>query len=231
MAQRVPRTPLAWCANRTRSLVRFTRFTVQNFALMKYVQYVRPLRVEKGKVTVITPTYRRLDKLKEAMACVRSQTYPRWEHIIVSDGFDPQVQNLVASVADAAVQYHHTRHISVMGNYQRNTALLYATGEFVLYLDDDNLIEPHCLATMVSGFQSDDIGYVVAPIRYGGGMKQPKPGFRYREIDLLNYMVRRRLVERVGGQSADHSADYFLIDKIRRISQGAHLDVVIGHHR
>jgi glycosyltransferase involved in cell wall biosynthesis len=231
MAQAVARTPLQWLSNRARSLIRFTRFMVQNFALMQYVKLVRPLVVVKGKVTVITPTYRRLDKLKEAMACVRSQTYPHWEHIIVSDGFDQDVQDLVRSVGNAAVQYHHTRHISVMGNYQRNKALLYATGEFILYLDDDNLIEPHCLETMVAGFESDDIGYVVAPIRYGKGLKEPKPGFRYREIDLLNYMVRRRLVERVGGQSVDHSADFFLIDKIRSITRGVHLDVVIGHHR
>ncbi len=86
---------------------------------------------------------------------------------------------------------------------QRSQSLEYtATGEFILYLDDDNIIYPGCLATMVGAFTSDDIGYVVCPIRYGRGIMAPPKPFCHQQIDLLNYMVRRRLVEKVWGQNS-----------------------------
>jgi glycosyltransferase involved in cell wall biosynthesis len=118
-----------------------------------------------------------------------------------------------------------------MGNYQRNLALTYATGEFVLYLDDDNIIYPNCLEDMTRGFSSTEVGYVVCPIRYGEGFVRPRPGFGHEEIDLLNFMIRRQLVVRAGGQNSRYSADYHLISDVARTSSGVFLETMIGHHR
>jgi len=62
-------------------------------------------------------------------------------------------------------------------------------------------------------------------------IKNPQKGFVYREIDLLNYMVRRRLVEKVWGQCVHAIADYILIDEIRAISKGNYIEEYIGDHR
>jgi cellulose synthase/poly-beta-1,6-N-acetylglucosamine synthase-like glycosyltransferase len=109
--------------------------------------------------------------------------------------------------------------------------LRHASGEFVLYLDDDNIIYPNCLETMVAGFSGPDVGYVVCPIHYGTGVMRPTPLFKHEEIDLLNYMVRRPLVERVWGQSFRQSADYYLVRDVSRIAKGVFLETLIGHHR
>lgn len=217
--------------NRFRSASRYCRFMLQNYPLMAYVKYVRPKIYSPGKVTVVTATYNRPQVLREAIESVRSQTYEHWEHIIVSDGRDRRVESLVESFSDARIRAFHTSRLPTMGNYQRNVALLYATGELMIFLDDDNIIYPHCLQTMVQGFGSPSVGYVVCPIRYGDTVKRPGPGFRYREIDLLNYMVRRTLVETVWGQRVHANADYLLIRDIARVSDGVYMDEFIGHHR
>jgi glycosyltransferase involved in cell wall biosynthesis len=216
---------------RIKSVLRFLRFAVRNYPLLAYVKYIRRAPVRPGVVTIVTATYNRPDLLRQAIESVRAQTYPHWEQIVVSDGPDPRVDDVVASYGDPRLRSVHTARLAVMGNYQRNYALRYATGEFVLYLDDDNVIYPDCLRVMVNGFTSDDVGYVVSPIRYGEGEMRPAPGFTHEEVDLLNYMVRRRLVERVWGQNVRYAADYFLIRAIARVSQGVFLDEVIGHHR
>jgi glycosyltransferase involved in cell wall biosynthesis len=221
----------SWLRRRLRSASRFSRFMVQNTALMTYIKYFQRKTYEPGRVTVITATYNRPDKLREAIESVRAQTYQNWEQIIVSDGPDPRVDALVREIGDPRVRSFSTSRLPVMGNYQRNYALKHATGEFVLYLDDDNIIYPHCLQTMVAGFDSEQIGFVVSPIHYGDTIKDPQPGFAYREIDLLNYMVRRRLVEKVGGQRVHAIADYLLIRDIAAISKGNFLKELIGHHR
>jgi cellulose synthase/poly-beta-1,6-N-acetylglucosamine synthase-like glycosyltransferase len=150
----------------------------------------------------------------------------------VSDGADARVDALVAGYGDPRIRAYRTRRVGWWGNHQRNSALKFATGELVLFLDDDNVLYPNCLETMVRAFSSPEIGYVVCPVRFGeSGILAPRPSFGAAEIDLLNYMVRRPLVERVWGQGARHAADFVLIDRIRRLSQGRFVDVIIGHHR
>lgn len=215
-----------------RSAIRYIRFQVQNSLLLGYLKLRGQKNHAPGKVTIITPTYRRIEKLKEGIQCVLDQSYENWEQIIVSDGYDKDVAELVEGLRNKKIAYHYTFPLHVMGNYQRNYALKFATGEFVLYLDDDNIIYEDCLKIMTQGFTSEEIGYVVCPIHYGNGIKAPKHPLRHREVDLLNYMVRRSLVVKVWGQPVHGSADFFLIDKISRLSKGNYLnDAIVGHHR
>ena len=149
------------------------RFRLLNTALMARVTYLRRVAEVPGRVTVITATYNRPALLAEAIDSVRSQKYSHWEQIVVSDGRDDRVPALVARYGDSRITSYHTSRLAVMGNYQRNFALQYATGEFVLYLDDDNVLYPDALAVMVKGFTAPDIGYVVCPIRYRARVLRP----------------------------------------------------------
>jgi glycosyltransferase involved in cell wall biosynthesis len=225
----VLRGPLA---KRSQAAFRAARFFTKNYPLMAYLRLTSRLRQSiNGRVSVITPTYKRLAMLKEAVESVRAQTHPDWEHLIVADGHDVEVEDYIANLKDERIRYHYTWPMRIMGNYQRNYALRFATGEYVLYLDDDNIIYPECLASMTAGFVDSEVGYVIAPIRYGGGTMRPAPPVRFGEIDLLNYMLRTRFAVRVGGQNRHFGADYYLIDKVSQISKGNFIDVIVGHHR
>src|SRR5688572_17516758 len=212
--------------------LRLMRFIVQNHPLIAYRRWVNPNPIVPGRVTVITATYNRPKELRAAIGYVRAQSYQNWEQIIVSDGPDPRVRALVAEFGDPRIHACYTNRFPTVGNYQKNYALRYATGEFVLYFDDDNIIFPHCLETMARGFISDDIGYVICPIQYGDKrrgaqdvvvVKHPKPGFRHREIDQLNYMIRRPLVERAWGLRFHGAADFLLINRVAGLSRGTYL--------
>jgi len=210
----------------------YLRFIVQNFILMSIVRFRSiVLPQQNGMVTIITPTYKRLDKLKEAISSVLNQSYSHWEHIIVSDGYDQKVKDYIESTGDPRIKYYSTFKLNIWGNYQRNYALKHANGEYVLYLDDDNILFADGLKNMVEAFSPNEIGYVIAPIIYGNDMMNPDLDFMHGEIDLLNFMIKRNLVEKVGGQNMHNSADYFLISEIKKISKGKKIDVVIGHHR
>lgn len=98
-------------------------------------------------------------------------------------------------------------------------------------MDDDNIIYNECLSHMVNSFTSKKIGYVIAPILYGDAILYPNFPFRFGNVDLLNYMVRRKLVEKIWGQNMHGCADLFLIQKISAISRGNNISKIIGHHR
>lgn len=44
-------------------------------------------------------------------------------------------------------------------------------------------------------------------------------------------MVKRELVEKIGGQNMHGCSDLFLIQKIANISKGSYIDAIIGYHR
>ncbi len=216
-----------------RTALRFARYHAQNLALMARVRFVDRQPAVPGRVTLVTPTHRRLAQLREAIESVLAQGYQDFEQLVIADGHDASARDLVRSFADERIRYHHTRPFHVSGNYQRNFALRFATGEFVMYLDDDNVIYPHCLATMVKGFEREGAGFVVGAIHYGAERRvmTPTPAFKVQQIDTLSFMVRRELVEKVRGYGSNYSADYGFINKIARIARGNFLTDIIGHHR
>lgn len=184
------------------------------------------------KVTVITPTYHRLASLKEAIECVRRQTYQNWEHLIISDGSDARVKSLVKSFQDQRIVYLHTFRTNNWGHSQRNWGLRFARGQYLMCLDDDNLIYDQYLERMFTAFDSEKIGYVVCQINYlGGKILSPKLPLESSSIDHLNFMIKTALVRKVGGWANHYEADFAMIKNISEISAGNFINDVLGTYR
>ena len=101
------------------------------------------------KVSVIIPTYNRLDRLQTALASLAAQTYQDFEVIVVNDaGCD--VGFVVAACADQhrIMTIAHDRNRGLAA--ARNTGLHAAKGKYIAYLDDDDRYLPNHLETLVS---------------------------------------------------------------------------------
>lgn len=101
------------------------------------------------RFSIITPTYKRADKLMRAVKSVQGQTYSDWELIIVNDS--PNDENYVSfasSINDARIHYHVNRTNSGV-NFTRNSALekVSAQSKWVIFLDDDDYLAPDTLAS------------------------------------------------------------------------------------
>ena len=96
------------------------------------------------KISIITPTWMRHELLlNRCIPSVAAQTVPV-EHIIVSDGPDPELRELLhgMDVVYGEVDQHHDDPIKV-GSRARNHGLDMASGDLIGYLDDDNAFRPH----------------------------------------------------------------------------------------
>jgi glycosyltransferase involved in cell wall biosynthesis len=208
-------------------------FWVARTLCMLRIRFGGRLSRQSCAVTVITPTYKRLHALSEAIASVRAQEFKDWQQIIVADGHDPEVEKLVSSFGDDRLIYHSTNPFHCSGNHQRNVALAMARSPYVYFLDDDNIIYPHALGAMLSGFESPEIDYVVCPTKMGDhSILSPSPDFSLGEVDTMNFMIRRHACGNVGGWRRIYFADYLLIDSIRKRYQGKHMDIPpVGIHR
>jgi hypothetical protein len=95
-----------------------------------------------GLVSVIIPTYNRRDLLVETLASVRAQADCDVEVVIVDDGSTDGTRELLA--AEDGVRCIRQEHAGAQR--ARNVGLEESQGEYIQYLDSDDLLAPGKLA-------------------------------------------------------------------------------------
>jgi glycosyltransferase involved in cell wall biosynthesis len=167
-------------------------------------------------VSVVVPTYQRLDYLREAVASVRAQTYPAWELIVVDDGSSDGTVEWLKGLADTRIRVLALPHSGNLGQV-RNRGNQVARGELIAFLDSDDAFEPTKLERQVAAlWQHPEAGWSYTAVTRvdAHGREIHDPGIRpWREIsgwilesalrfDALiatpTVMVRRALLEQVG---------------------------------
>lgn len=119
-----------------------------------------------NRVSVIIPTYRRVNYLKEAVKSVLSQTYKSFEIIIVNDDPSQKEEIDVALSGFENLQIiHHDQ--SKGGNASRNTGVKNAKGEILAFLDDDDFWLPNKLEAHVKAHDHESsVGLVYSDCNY-----------------------------------------------------------------
>jgi glycosyltransferase involved in cell wall biosynthesis len=106
----------------------------------------------KPTVSVITPTYNRRIFIPQLIKCYNSQTYPKelLEWIVVDDGED-SVEDLFKDVE--TVKYTRINEKMKLGK-KRNLCNNLATGEILVYMDDDDYYPPDRVTHAVDRLRS-----------------------------------------------------------------------------
>lgn len=114
------------------------------------------------KVSVIIPVYNVEDYILPCLASVCEQDFCDLELIIVDDcGTDLSMKRAESFLNGQKVKTTFVRHAENKGlSAARNSGLKVAKGEYVLFLDSDDLIPKSAIQTLVSGIESVDCDYV-----------------------------------------------------------------------
>jgi len=110
--------------------------------------------MEKGFVSVVIPTYNRATILKETIKSVLSQTYRNFEVIIADDGSTDNTKEIVQSFKDNRISYIWQENSGTPAA-ARNTAIKNAKGEFIAFLDSDDLWFPKKLEKQIEEFNKN----------------------------------------------------------------------------
>jgi glycosyltransferase involved in cell wall biosynthesis len=103
-------------------------------------------------VSIIVPTYNRLEYLPAAIESVLGQSFTQWELIIADDGSSADTRAYLQSLDDPRVKViwlAHTGRPSVVSN----AALREARGEYVAFLDSDDLWLPRKLEIQLASLR------------------------------------------------------------------------------
>lgn len=107
------------------------------------------------QITVVITTHDRPALLCEAIASVEAQRFDAWDIVVVDDGSSPAV-TLEHLPAKLAARISLLRHEASRGPSQaRNAGMRAATGDAILFLDDDDLLDADALARIDAAFRDD----------------------------------------------------------------------------
>lgn len=113
-------------------------------------------QIKKGMqnplVSIIIPTYNRANLIRETLDSVMAQTYTNWECIVVDDGSNDTTSELLSDYCkkNNRFQYHHRPKARQKGaNACRNYGFELSKGEYIQFLDSDDLLESFCLSERV----------------------------------------------------------------------------------
>ena len=104
-------------------------------------------------VTVITVTYNSSAYVRDAIESILASSYPNFELIIGDDSSSDNTWEIVAGYRDPRiVKYRNEQNIGEYPN--RNKAIQLAKGEYLIFIDGDDVIYPHGIAYFVSMMQA-----------------------------------------------------------------------------
>src|SRR5687767_4752185 len=120
-------------------------------------------------VSVVTPFLDAEAFLPEAIASVRAQTVADWELILVDDGSSDSSRAIAleAAAADERIRLVDPPPGSRGAAAARNAGMRVARGDFLAFLDADDLFERHMLAATLSAAQANpEAALIYGPTRW-----------------------------------------------------------------
>lgn len=165
-------------------------------------------------VSVIIPTYNRGSIIKDSIESVLNQDYKNFEIIIVNDGGDDRVKSVIDQLDDSRIKYMKIPHYGLAGAL--NAGLKEAGGEYISYLDDDDIYYPDHLSTLLETSKRTNKEFVYAKSRVVHGFRDEKGCFvpvkesrthtfqysksrlaEYLGISVINVLHKRALINKI----------------------------------
>jgi len=102
-------------------------------------------------ISIITPLHNKGPYIAETLQSVSAQTVPDWEMIVVENASTDDGPEQVATIAhhDSRIRLIRAAKASAGPGAPRNLGLDHATGEWILFLDADDLITPNHLESLL----------------------------------------------------------------------------------
>ena len=109
-------------------------------------------------VSIIIPTYNRAHLISETLDSILAQTYTNWECIIVDDHSQDNTQTVIKEYqdSDSRFQFFVRPNSKNKGaNSCRNYGIEKSKGNYIIFLDSDDLFASNCLENRIATFDEN----------------------------------------------------------------------------
>lgn len=198
---------------------------------------------QKGLVSIIMPSYNTALYIKDTIQSVLNQTYTNWELIIVDDCSSDNTDEVLSSITDPRIRIYKNEKNSGAA-VSRNRALREAKGQWIAFLDSDDIWMPEKLEKQIVFMENN--GYHFSYTNYeeidvdgnktGVSVTGPK---KITEVGMFNYcwpgcltvMYDASLVGLIQIEDIKKNNDYAMWLKVCKKTDCYLLDECLGQYR
>ena len=105
------------------------------------------------RVSVVVPVFNGERTIAETIASALAQTFEDFELLLINDGSTDHSSEIVRGFDDHRIQIHTFPNAGLSAS--RNRGIARSRGEFVVFLDADDLWEPRKLEAQVQALDND----------------------------------------------------------------------------
>ncbi len=118
-------------------------------------------RLREKCVSVIVPIYNSDEYLDKCIQSIINQSYTNLQIILVNDGSNDNSRDICDRYAmkDSRIEVYHLENRGVSAT--RNYALECVKGEYIQFVDSDDMLKPKMTEIMVKAMENEQIGMVV----------------------------------------------------------------------
>ncbi len=129
------------------------RATVSRADFIRSTSRLQPEPGDLGLVSIVVRTKDRPHLLPRAIASIARQSYPNIEIILVNNGGDDVIEIARSAAGGRPIQYVRLEHAVDVGA-ALNAGMRAASGTYVGYLDDDDIVYPDHCARAIDALQA-----------------------------------------------------------------------------
>lgn len=122
-------------------LIKYKIFNIKFFIiffLFIFIHFYYYKRIIKGKISIIIPTYNREKLIYRSIQSILNQTYKKIEILVIDDGSIDNTKKEIYQITDNRIRYIKLRR-NKGANYARNLGIIKAFGEYISFLDSDDI--------------------------------------------------------------------------------------------
>ena len=182
-------------------------------------------------LSVVIPLFNKEKQIKRTIDSILNQAFSDFELIIINDGSTDASLKIVSGIKDERIRIINQSNSGV--SVARNRGISESQGEYLFFLDADDLVLPGAFNVLdnvektdiiVAGFvQTTQDGIVIrkAVNKINGVVKYPIKAYCHRDILLRmgNFYIKKDFVDIVGGFRTDLSLYEDLEWNIRLLKQ------------
>ncbi|SCJ80079.1 Chondroitin polymerase [Anaerotruncus sp. 2789STDY5834896] len=113
--------------------------------------------MSKPSISIIIPVFNASCYLSRCIKSIRGQSFVAWELIVVDDGSTDDSADIYHRFASLDNRIHIFRQKNAGPSSARNTGIRHAKGDYVVFVDADDWLEPNMLATLHALIKTSDL--------------------------------------------------------------------------
>lgn len=159
-----------------------------------------------GKISVIVPVYNAEEHIKDCIGSILKQSYTNFELLLINDGSTDNSLEICHELSLIDDRIRLINQINKGASAARNRGLYASTGEWVVFVDVDDIVREEYLSNMIGVTEDTSTDFVVGGIEYYYTKENKHEAQGYSQVhwtgtDVVKALSEYKLYEK-GGPTA-----------------------------